>query len=58
MYEDIEVIDNEEIYHVILDRIHEIFNTVEENTPEGKELDRLVSLVEDYENRCYSIDFE
>lgn len=52
---DIKEIKAEEEYNEILKRIEEIFDT-KPNTPEGKELEYLVGLVEKYEDENYPID--
>ena len=44
----------EEEYDRALERTIEIFHA-EENTPEGKELDLLLPLIIDYENRHFHI---
>ena len=52
---DIKDIKTEEEYEQILKRIEEIFDS-KPNTPEGKELEYLVGLVEKYEDENFSID--
>jgi HTH-type transcriptional regulator/antitoxin HigA len=48
------VLKSEEEYDIALERTIELFHA-EENTPEGEELDLLVLLVKDYEDRHYHI---
>ena len=47
-------IENEADYDAALKRVEELFNA-DPNTPEGQELDVLVTLVEEYENIHYPI---
>jgi len=49
------LIKTEEDYSVALNRIEQLFSA-EPNTPEGDELDLLVTLVELYEEQVYPID--
>lgn len=51
----IKVIKSEQDYQEALLRIDDIFNATP-NTPEGDELDLLVTLVEIYEKNCFKID--
>ncbi|MDH4130106.1 MAG: helix-turn-helix domain-containing protein [Spirochaetota bacterium] len=48
-------IKSEKDYQEALDKIYNLMNTVEPNTPEGDELDILVTLVEAFENKYYPI---
>jgi HTH-type transcriptional regulator/antitoxin HigA len=48
------VLKSEKEYDRALNRTIEIFHA-DKNTPEGKELDLLLPLIMDYENRHYTI---
>lgn len=49
------IIENEKQYEEALERIEEIFDAPE-NSPEGKEGELLILLIEDYENKNYPIE--
>src|SRR5271169_5726640 len=51
----IKPIKSEHDYQESLERINELMNKVKPNTPEGDELDILVTLIEAYEDKHYSI---
>ena len=51
----IDKIETEADYDAALKRVEELWNA-ELNTPDGQELDALVTLVEEYESTHYSID--
>lgn len=51
----IKLIKDEDAYEAALKRIEELFNA-KQNTPEGDELEVLITLVSSYEDRHYKID--
>jgi HTH-type transcriptional regulator/antitoxin HigA len=49
-------ISSDEDYQKVLDRLEQIFDSIKD-TPEGKELNHLSSLIEDWEDSNYGFDF-
>jgi len=49
------VIKNEIQYNTYLERVRELMNNCEPNTPEGDELELLGLLINDYNNRVHPI---